>query len=74
MTLPKDELSRTKEDVYFSGIKEPTSVKNDISFMVTKENSETELSSTNSCNPGEWIVPLSDSRQHSIGACTPSSE
>jgi hypothetical protein len=61
MILPKDEVSRTKEDANFSGIKTYICEKG-LSSIVTKENSETELSSTISCDPGEWTVPLSDSR------------
>jgi hypothetical protein len=52
MILPQDEVSRTRQDAYFSWIKQPTSVKKDTSSTVTKENSETELSSTISCEPG----------------------
>jgi hypothetical protein len=32
MILPNEEVSRTKEDVYFNGIKQSTSPKKDIKF------------------------------------------
>jgi hypothetical protein len=61
----EEEVSRTTEGVCFSGIKQPTYVKK-ISSIITEETVKLNYLLPLNGDPGEWIIPMSDSQRCSI--------